>query len=195
ENVVIQMRKEIERKDDKTKDNIEKKIKSFLNNIITRDIKETKKNLKLQKNDTFEEDFAIFFVNHMIELIEDVNVLLEDMSEGTFIAMVLAPILNRLFIKNKKVWFTKYGETCLRASAEEQNSQKTDDEQRSPGEKIDTIIALRNDDEEFSVTEVSGPPSKKDWSHFIGDRLKIIKMSKTLMNRFARLRPNSDIRT
>ncbi|CAG8695477.1 15027_t:CDS:2, partial [Dentiscutata heterogama] len=162
ENVVIQMRKEIERKDDKTEDNIEKKIKSFLNNIITRDIKETKKNLKLQKDDTFEEDFAIFFVNHMIELIEDVNVLLEDMSEGTFIAM--------------------YGETCLRASAEEQNSQKTDDERRSPGEKIDTIIALRNDDEEFSVTEVS-------------DRLKIIKMSKTLMNRFARLRPNSDIRT
>ncbi|CAG8789890.1 2169_t:CDS:2, partial [Racocetra fulgida] len=38
--------------DDKTEDNIEKKTKSFLNNIITRDIKETKKNLKLQKNDT-----------------------------------------------------------------------------------------------------------------------------------------------
>lgn len=125
---------------------------------------------------------------------EDVNLLLEDMSEGTFISMVLAPILNRLFIKNKKAWYAKYGETCLRASAEEQNSQKTDDERRSPGERIDTIIALRDDDEEFSVTEVSGPPLKKDWPHFVGDRLKIIKMSKTLMNRFARLRPNSDIR-
>ncbi|CAG8720464.1 13083_t:CDS:2, partial [Acaulospora morrowiae] len=195
ESVVVQMRKEIERKDEKTEDNIEQKIKQFLNNIITRDIKETKENLKLLRNDTFEENFAIFFVNHMIELIEDLNVLLEDMSEGTFIAMVLAPILNRLFIKNKKVWYAKYGETCLRANAEEQNSQKTDDERRSPGEKIDTIITLRNEDEEFSVTEVSGPPSKKDWTHFIGDRLKIIKMSKTLMNRFARLRPNSDIRT
>ena len=65
ENVVVQMRKDIERKDEKTEDNIEKKIKLFLNNIITRDIKKTKENLKLQKNDTFEEDFAIFFVNHM----------------------------------------------------------------------------------------------------------------------------------
>ena len=68
---------------------------------------------------------AIKLINNVlyrIELIEDINVLLEDMSEETFIVMVLAPILNRLFIKNKKVWYVKYGETCLRSSAEEQNS-------------------------------------------------------------------------
>ncbi|CAG8742693.1 24309_t:CDS:2, partial [Dentiscutata erythropus] len=78
ENVIVQMHKEIKKKDEKTENNIEKKIKSFLNNIITQNIKKTKENLKLQKNDIFEEDFAKIF----------------DMSEGTFIAMVLAPILN-----------------------------------------------------------------------------------------------------
>ena len=122
------------------------------------------------------------------------NVLLEDLSEETFIAMVLAPILNKIFIKNKKDWYIKYGETCLRASADDQNSQKSDDKRRSPGRKIDAIIEIKEEKEEFSVTEISGPPAQKDWSHFTGDRMKIIKMLKTLMNRYATLCPNSDIR-
>ncbi|CAI2178435.1 16937_t:CDS:2 [Funneliformis geosporum] len=189
ENIVVQMHNDIKRNDEGTKCDIEENIKSFLNNIIVRDINKTKENLKLRKNvESFEKDFAL------IELMEDVNVLLEDMSEGSFIVMVLAPILNKFFMRNKKIWYPKYGETCLKANAEDHNSQKTDNERRSPGKKIDTIIILKEDNEEFSVTEVSGPPNKNDWSHFVGDRLKIAKMLKTLMNRFAKLRPGSDIR-
>jgi len=70
---------------------------------------------------------------------------------------------------------------------------KKDDERRSSGKKIDTIICMREEDKEFSVTEVSGPPLKNDWTHFMGDRMKIMKMLKTLMNQFAKLNPSSDI--
>ncbi|CAG8492406.1 13779_t:CDS:2 [Acaulospora colombiana] len=59
--------------------------------------------------------------------------------------------------------------------------------------KIDTIICMREEDKEFSVTEVSGPPLKNDWTLFMGDRMKIMKMLKTLMNQFAKLNPSSDI--
>ncbi len=63
----------------------------------------------------------------------------------------------------------------------------------SNGKKIDTIIFLRDDDKEFSVTEVSGPPMKNDWALFKGDRMKITKMLKSLMNQFTELNPSSDI--
>ena len=80
---------------------------------------------------------------------EDTNLLLESTSEGTYIVSALGPILNKFFIKNKKSLRIKYGETCLKASALDCNSRK--------------------EDEEFSVVEVSGSPSKQDWTHFKGD--------------------------
>ncbi|GBC46156.2 hypothetical protein GLOIN_2v1848412 [Rhizophagus irregularis DAOM 181602=DAOM 197198] len=83
----------------------------------------------------------------------------------------------------KKIGMSSMGR---RASADDQNSQKRDEERRSSGRK--------EEKEEFSVTEISGPPAQKDWSHFTGDRMKIVKMLKTLMNRYAMLCLNSDIR-
>ena len=69
-----------------------------------------------------------------------------------------------------------FRETCLKASAKDRNSQESDNERRFTGRKIDTIITLREEDEEFSIIEVSGPPAKKDWSHFKDDRMKLTKM-------------------
>ncbi|CAG8602636.1 4335_t:CDS:2, partial [Scutellospora calospora] len=128
-----------------------------------------------------------------IEMMEDTNLLLEPISEETYIVSVLAPILNKFFIKNKKSWRVQYGGTFLKANTRDCNAQK-EDKHRSPGRKIDTIITLKEEDEEFSIVEVSGPPSKQDWTHFKEDRMKITKMLKTLMNKFAELRPNSNIR-
>ncbi|CAJ0849040.1 3206_t:CDS:2, partial [Entrophospora sp. SA101] len=125
---------------------------------------------------------------------DDANLVSEPMSEGSYIVYVLTPILNEIFIKHKKKWRAAYGETCLKASSEDCNSQKVDDKNRSPGRKINTIITLREEDEEFSVIEVSGPPSKKNWSHFKSDRMKISKMLKTLINRLVKICPSSDIR-
>ncbi|CAG8622446.1 7118_t:CDS:2 [Funneliformis mosseae] len=56
----------------------------------------------------------------------------------------LAPILNKIFINNKKDWHVKYGETCLRASADDQNSQKGGGHRRSP---IDTIVIVKEENE------------------------------------------------
>ncbi|UZO24582.1 uncharacterized protein OCT59_016878 [Rhizophagus irregularis] len=100
--------------------------------------------------------------------------------------MILALILNKFYkisIKIRKIGMSSMGR---RASADDQNSQKRDEERRSSGRK--------EEKEEFSVTEISGPPAQKDWSHFTGDRMKIVKMLKTLMNRYAMLCLNSDIR-
>lgn len=80
--------------------------------------------------------------------------LLEPISEETYIVSVLGPILDQIFLKHEENWRVKYGETCLKASAKECNTQKEDDNRRSPGKKIDTIITLREEDEEFSVIEV-----------------------------------------
>ncbi|GBB96164.1 hypothetical protein RclHR1_00270010 [Rhizophagus clarus] len=172
-NTVTQMLNDITKEEKETSNNIEQEIKSLLREIISRDINMAKKKLNQQKglNEPFEREFALHFVNHMIELMEDTNLLLESISEGTYIVSVLGPILNKFFIKNKKSWRVEYGETCLRASAKDRNSQKEDDKRRSAGNKIDAIITLKEEDEEFSVVEVSGSPSKQDWTHFKGDRM------------------------
>ncbi|CAG8706937.1 10360_t:CDS:2 [Funneliformis caledonium] len=189
-NYQLEMRKEIKMAEVDTKN---QEIKLFIKNIIDRDIKKTKENLNRRDAETFEKRFALHFVSHMVKVMEDVNLFHDPMSEGTYIIKVLAPILDYFFDKKKKDWLVSYGETCLKACAKDVNSSKKDDERRSSGKKIDTIICMREEDKEFSVIEVSGPPLKNDWTHFMGDRMKIMKMMKTLMNQFARLNPSSDI--
>ncbi|CAB4444724.1 unnamed protein product [Rhizophagus irregularis] len=65
ENVVEQMIKDIE--EEETTHSFESNVNSLLDEIIVRQLNQTKENInKLQKlHDTFEEKFAIFFVNHM----------------------------------------------------------------------------------------------------------------------------------
>ncbi|CAH1767888.1 15078_t:CDS:2, partial [Entrophospora sp. SA101] len=192
EDIVVQMHNDIKREIAYTND---ENVKSVLCSIVNREINETKTNLGKHLADSFENHFTSHFVNHMIKLMEnDTNLVSEPMSEGSYIVYVLTPILNEIFIKHKKKWRATYGETCLKASSEDCNSQKADDKNRSPGRKIDTIITLREEDEDFSVIEVSGPPLKKNWSHFKSDRMKISKMLKTLINRLVKIRPSSDIR-
>ncbi|RHZ85705.1 hypothetical protein Glove_62g12 [Diversispora epigaea] len=120
--------------------------------------------------DSFEKRFTLHFVSHMVKVMEDVNLFHDPMSEGTYIVKVLASILDYFFDKKKKDWRVSYGETCLKACAKDVNSSKKDDERRSSGKKIDTIICMREEDKEFSVTEVSGSPLKNDWTHFMGDQ-------------------------
>ncbi|CAG8477864.1 34077_t:CDS:2, partial [Racocetra persica] len=194
ENIITQMFSDIS--ESEIEITVENEVKLLLDSIIDRDIKNTKERLnQVKEEDTFlfENKFALNFVRHMVTLMEDINLLIDPMSEGTYISSVLAPIFDQFFLKNKKQWHASYGETCLKVSAKDKNSQKEDSERRSPGKKIDTIIKLREENEEFSVIEISELPMKNDWSHYKGDRLKIGKMLKTIMNHFAEMNPSSDI--
>ncbi|KAF0472040.1 hypothetical protein F8M41_025089 [Gigaspora margarita] len=56
-------------------------------------------------------------------------------------------------------WRAQYGDTCLKANARDCNAQKEDDKHRSPGRKIDAIITLTEEDEEFSIVEVELRPN------------------------------------
>ncbi|CAG8439274.1 6548_t:CDS:2 [Diversispora eburnea] len=116
ESIVEQMLKDIREKEVEIPNNIKQEIKLLLDRIISRDVNVSKKKLKQRKE---------------IELMEDTNLLLEPISKGTYIISFLAPIINKLFIKNKKSWRIKYGETCLKASAKDCNSHKDDDKRRS----------------------------------------------------------------
>jgi hypothetical protein len=72
---------------------------------------------------------------------DDTDLVSEPMSEGSYIVYVLTPILNEIFIKHKKKWRAAYGETCLKASSEDCNSQKADDKNRSPeGKSIQSLL-------------------------------------------------------
>ncbi|RIA88162.1 hypothetical protein C1645_775670 [Glomus cerebriforme] len=139
-------------KEKETSNNIENKINSLLHEVISRDINMSKKKLNQQKglNEPLKEHLHYI----LIELMEDTNLLLESISEETFIVSVLGPILNKIFIKNKKSWRIKYGEICLKASTRDCNSQKEDDKHRSSGNKIDAIIALKEEDKEFLVVKI-----------------------------------------
>ncbi|CAG8722106.1 4627_t:CDS:2, partial [Acaulospora morrowiae] len=131
ESTVVQMLSDINEKE--TESTVENEIKLLLDRIIDRDIRKTKEKLKqVKEEDTalFENKFALNFVRHMVKLMEDVNLLLDPMSEGTYINSVLAPVLDEFFIKNKRQWRASYGETCLKASTKDRNSQKEDSERR-----------------------------------------------------------------
>ncbi|GES98442.1 hypothetical protein GLOIN_2v654938 [Rhizophagus clarus] len=136
------MRKEIKRAKVDTNDNMNQEIKLFLKRIVHRDIKKIKENLDQNAEEigSFEKGFVLHFVKHMVELIDDVNLFNDSMSEGTYIVNVLTPIFGYFFNKKEKDWLVSYGEACLNACAIDINSNKKDDERRSSGKKIDTII-------------------------------------------------------
>ncbi|CAG8448307.1 1222_t:CDS:10 [Funneliformis mosseae] len=71
---------------------------------------------------------------------------------------------------------------ALKCSAILLNISQRDNDRRSPGSKIDTIIKLMELNLEFSIVEVSGSPSDPDHSHYVGDRNKIAKNLKIILN-------------
>jgi hypothetical protein len=78
------------------------------------------------------------------------------------------------------------GEISLFASAEDYDLTKDDEEDRSSGRKID-IVWTTLPKLEFAIGEVSGPPNQRQHSHFFGDKLKIAKMLKVMLNRIVRV--------
>jgi len=78
------------------------------------------------------------------------------------------------------------GEISLFASAEDYDLTKNDEEDRSSGRKID-VVWTTLPKLEFAIGEVSGPPNQHQHPHFFGDKLKIAKMLKVMLNRIVRV--------
>ncbi|CAG8683711.1 20637_t:CDS:2, partial [Racocetra persica] len=83
------------------------------------------------------------------------------------------------------------GEKSLRCSAILFNNLQQDNDRRSSGNKIDAIMKLLDVNLEFLVVEVSGSPTNPDHSHYIGDRNKIAKFLKIILN-FIRINYRGD---
>lgn len=77
-------------------DTVQQMLRHKQSKIIVRDINKAKNTLQQYKNqnNSFERVFTLNFIDHMIKLIERTNLLLEPISEGTYIVSVLGPILD-----------------------------------------------------------------------------------------------------
>lgn len=96
------------------------------------------------------------------------------------------PIMRSLFQKLREDMKVFFGEISLFASAEDYDLTKDDEEDRSSGRKID-IVWTTLPKLEFAIGEVSGPPNQHQHPHFFGDKLKIAKMLKVMLNRIVRV--------
>ncbi|CAG8533239.1 10765_t:CDS:2 [Dentiscutata erythropus] len=133
-----------------------------------------------RQNDTLK--FVWDFVNLLADSFERESDLADfDLSELAYREIFLAPAIRSLFRGMHREMHIFFGEKHLFASSEELNLKKTDRETRGVGNKVDIIWSLKSTDIEFSVGEVSGPPNKRDHSHFFGDKLKIAKMLKIII--------------
>ena len=74
------------------------------------------------------------------------------------------------------------GEAHLKAASIYNNHRLLDDQHRDHGNKIDLIIDLIDVPFEISIIEISGSPSESDHTHYVGDRNKIAKMLKMMLN-------------
>src|SRR5437764_8133992 len=92
-----------------------------------------------------------------------------------------------MIIRYVRICYVVSGEVCLFASAEDGDLKKNDAEERSSGRKIDVVWATKPPKVEFAISEVSGPPNQRQHSHFFGDKIKIGKMLKIMMNRIVRV--------
>ncbi|CAG8722325.1 11998_t:CDS:2, partial [Gigaspora margarita] len=121
-------------------------------------------------NETRQNDILKFvwgFVNLLADSFERENDLADfDLSELAYREIFLAPAI-RSFCDV----YPCSGEKHLFASSEELNLKKTDKESRDIGNKVDIIWSLKLTDLEFCIGEVSGPPNKRDHTHFFGDKL------------------------
>ncbi|CAO3619349.1 unnamed protein product [Mucor hiemalis] len=81
------------------------------------------------------------------------------------------------------------GEVKLSCAKRDEHASLLDTERRTPGPSIDaTFVVPFLNNVEFFILEISGPPSKDDFEHFIGDRNKMAKNLKLMMKYIISLR-------
>ncbi|CAI2191016.1 17188_t:CDS:10 [Funneliformis geosporum] len=138
--------------------------------------------VKTRKNNIMK--FIWDYLNLLVESFERDNDLADyNLSELGYREIFLTPLMRSLFRGKHREMSIFFGEKCLFASSEDRNREKTDEEYRNAGRKIDIIWSMKPTDFEFSICEVSGPPNQHNHTHFFNDKLKIAKMLKVILNR------------
>ncbi|CAG8561490.1 14197_t:CDS:10 [Funneliformis caledonium] len=138
--------------------------------------------VKTRKNNVIK--FIWDYLNLLVESFERDNDLADyNLSELGYREIFLTPLMRSLFRGKHREMSIFFGEKCLFASLEDRNREKTDEEDRNAGRKIDIIWSMKPTDFEFSICEVSGPPNQHNHTHFFNDKLKIAKMLKVILNR------------
>ncbi|KAL7317357.1 hypothetical protein PS15m_003726 [Mucor circinelloides] len=102
-------------------------------------------------------------------------------NENEFTFLFLLPVLRQI-LKSNNLSF-KLGESHLKCVTKHIN----DESRAAVGPKIDIIITSEALHAEVSVVEVSGPVSKVDKSHFLGDRSKIAKNLRLIYKQIEKL--------
>ncbi|CAG8741066.1 371_t:CDS:10, partial [Cetraspora pellucida] len=118
------------------------------------------------------------------------NAFNDDQTEYHYIITFIYQIFKPLFKNFQHIGLT-WGEKSLRCSAILFNNSQQDSGRRNPGCKIDAIMKLLEVNLEVSVVEVSGSPKDPDHNHYIGDRNKIAKSLKIILN-FIRMNHRGD---
>ncbi|RUO95468.1 hypothetical protein BC936DRAFT_143954 [Jimgerdemannia flammicorona] len=130
---------------------------------------------------------------HFMDLwMDNPNPLLDkDMSEVTQVIDAISPMLKNLFRGKYRI---KWGEIGLEASSFRRNQDVDTNIRRRPGQRTDAILSLRNQlGQELLICEISGPPYDNDLEHFGGDKLKIQKGLRDILNLIAQRAENGDI--
>ncbi|CAG8590637.1 14787_t:CDS:10, partial [Acaulospora morrowiae] len=109
------------------------------------------------------------------------NYFKEDQTESDYIIRFISRVYTILF-KDKKFLRQAWKEKTLRSSAILLNQSLKDNDRRCSGNGIDAIISMVDLDLEISVLEVSGSPTRLDHTHYVGDKNKIAKMLKIIIN-------------
>ncbi|KAG1082770.1 hypothetical protein G6F42_022455 [Rhizopus arrhizus] len=102
-------------------------------------------------------------------------------NENEFTFLFLLPVLRQI-LKSSNLSF-KLGESHLKCATKHIN----DESRAAVGPKIDIIITSEALHAEISVVEASGPVSKVDKSHFLGDRSKIAKNLRLIYKQIEKL--------
>ncbi|RGB23456.1 hypothetical protein C1646_535174 [Rhizophagus diaphanus] len=114
----------------------------------------------------------------------DRNMLTKEQTEYNYIINFISRLFKLMFKEDDEVELD-WGEKTLKAAAILKNQSLRDDYRRSHGNKIDLLLSINEILLEMSIMEVSGAPCETDHSHYVGDRNKIAKMLKIIINNIA----------
>ncbi|CAG8688899.1 13435_t:CDS:10, partial [Cetraspora pellucida] len=173
------------------KDGQIKEVKTYVKTVVANvALKSERSNLRTGSNERWKRRILTIAKAFRDQFQNCKNAFNDDQTEYHYIITFIYQVFKPLFKDFQHIGLT-WGEKSLQCSAILFNNSQQDGDRRNPGRKIDAIMKLLEVDLEFSVVEVSGSPKDPDHNHYIGDRNKIAKSLKIILN-FIRMNHRGD---